>query len=427
MVKLYNDGKLWLVVNGKRRGFSIQRLLKGRKSRSQDRAIANIVRIFDELETASHGNVSPDPKTVEELRNMEWLEAKAVEFGLIKEQVIVTVEQLLDFFIKKNKSSWKKTTLYKWNVTTRTLVIGELGADKKFKEVTRGDADDLKANLSEVISKRTEKKISESHVSKMVANTRTLFGFAVKRGLLAMNPFDHIKRGNEQGDTSKRREVTAEVMQRVINAAPDAEWRLAIVMWRYTGARKSEPMNMKVRDVYLGGEQEGSVMHIVDAKLGHIKEVPVFPEIMPYLIELLELRSSPDEYLFPTLRRKGERIDKAFRGIIKKAGCEIWPRLFNNLRATRANEIERVHGGLLESKWVGHSSKTFMKHYGNVQQADIVAACGTVANTLQHGGAPGGTEPPRTEKKGYLPLPAPQCNLVQMASVPPLGLEPRTL
>jgi hypothetical protein len=52
----------------------------------------------------------------------------------------------------------------------------------------------------------------------------------------------------------------------------------------------------------------------------------------------------------------------------------------------RANEIERVHGGLLEPKWVGHSSKTLMKHYGNVQQADIVAGCGTVANTLQHGG-----------------------------------------
>jgi len=64
-----------------------------------------------------------------------------------------------------------------------------------------------------------------------------------------------------------------------------------------------------------------------------------------------------------------------------------------------------------------------MKHYGNVQQADIVAACGTVANTLQHGGAQGSTESPTTEKKGHLPLPAPQCNPVQMASVPPLGLE----
>ena len=170
MAKLYNDGKLWLVVNGKRRGFSIQRLLKGRKSRSQDRAIANIVRIFDELETAFHGNVSPDPKTVEELRNIEWLEAKAVEFGLIKEQVIVTVEQLLDFFISKNKSSWKKTTFYKWNVTTRTHIIGELGADKKIKEVTRGDADDLKVDLLAGTSERTGKKISESHVSKMVAN-----------------------------------------------------------------------------------------------------------------------------------------------------------------------------------------------------------------------------------------------------------------
>ena len=57
------------------------------------------------------------------------------------------------------------------------------------------------------------------------------------------------------------------------------------------------------------------------------------------------------------------------------------------------------------------------------QQADIVAACGTVANTLQHGGAPGGTEQPRTKKKSHLPLPAPECNPVQMAQMPPLGLE----
>ena len=42
---------------------------------------------------------------------------------------------------------------------------------------------------------------------------------------------------------------------------------------------------------------------------------------------------------------------------------------------------------------------------------------------VQHGGVQGSTESPRTEKKGYLPLPAPQCNPVQMASVPPLGLE----
>ena len=69
-----------------------------------------------------------------------------------------------------------------------------------------------------------------------------------------------------------------------------------------------------------------------------------------------------------------------------------------------------MHGGLLESKWVGHSSKTFMKHYGNVQKADIVAACGTVANTLQHGGAPGGTEQPRTKKKAT-------CRLMHLSAI----------
>ena len=54
---------------------------------------------------------------------------------------------------------------------------------------------------------------------------------------------------------------------------------------------------------------------------------------------------------------------------------------------------------------------------------DRVKLCGTVANTLQHGGAQGSTESPRTEKNGHLPLPAPQCNPVQMPQMPPLGLE----
>jgi hypothetical protein len=42
---------------------------------------------------------------------------------------------------------------------------------------------------------------------------------------------------------------------------------------------------------------------------------------------------------------------------------------------------------------------------------------------LQHGGAPSGTEQPITHEKGHLLLDAPQCNPVQMTSVPPLGLE----
>ena len=92
----------------------------------------------------------------------------------------------------------------------------------------------------------------------------------------------------------------------------------------------------------------------------------------------------------------------------------------------QANEIDRVHGGLLESKWVGHSSKTFMKHYGNVQQADIVAACGTVAKPLQHGGAQDGTVVLTTKEhheKSRKHDVAALCNILNPASVPPLGLE----
>ena len=72
------------------------------------------------------------------------------------------------------------------------------------------------------------------------------------------------------------------------------------------------------------------------------------------------------------------------------AGHQPWPAICNNIRAARANEIERVYGGSLESAWVGHDPKTYKRHYAQVQKSDLIRACAG-ANTLQHCGAGCGT------------------------------------
>ena len=53
----------------------------------------------------------------------------------------------------------------------------------------------------------------------------------------------------------------------------------------------------------------------------------------------------------------------------------------------------------------------------------LARASGTVAKPLQHGAARSRTRSEEPTKKGHLPLPAPECNPVQMAQMPPLGLE----
>ena len=196
------------------------------------------------------------------------------------------------------------------------------------------------------------------------------------------------------------------------------------------GARTTEPLELKVTDIH--HDASYTTINISDAKRQDdygkpvVRKVPVFPEMESYLLDGLETLNEGSVWLFPSLRNHGRSIDKPFKDIIKKAGHEPWPAICNNIRATRANEIERTYRGTLESAWVGHDPKTYRKHYSQVQEADLVRACTTGANMVQHGGVHSGTVVLATKEHHeqiHLQEVARLFRSVQMASVPPLGLE----
>ena len=433
MAKLNGDNRLWILVNGKRKSIRLNKLVEGELTRKRQRELANVVRLVGELESAHLAGTTPDPLVVSLVRDSSWLEEKCVKLGLIPIREAITVLELFDLYIEHKESSWKPNTLYKWDSVTRKHVVGGLGAHTRIKELTRSDADKLQLRLQTICSDRTGKRFSPSHISKLMANARSLFKFAVERELINKNVFDHIKRGREQKPASRCFEVNSELIQEIIEAAPCIEWRLLIAIWRWTGARKTEPLSIKVSDVKF--EAEYSTINIKDAKrkdeYGNsvIRTVPIFDEIQPYLMELLESLNDSEVWLFPTLRKYGTSIDKPFKDIIKKAGHQPWPAICNNLRSTRANEIERAYGGSLESAWVGHDPKTYKRHYAQVQKSDLIRACAG-ANMVQHGGAGCGTGNLVTKKphrKRQLQDSARLFRSLQMPQVPPLGLEPRTL
>ena len=99
----------------------------------------------------------------------------------------------------------------------------------------------------------------------------------------------------------------------------------------------------------------------------------------------------------------------------------------NNMRATRANEVEREFGTVAESNWIGHDPGTFRKHYSQVHVADMKKACAIDTNMTQNGGQQSCTESPEESEKASMQVSALLCNLLQTSQVPPLGLEPRTL
>jgi hypothetical protein len=55
---------------------------------------------------------------------------------------------------------------------------------------------------------------------------------------------------------------------------------------------------------------------------------------------------------------------------LKKAGVKAWPKLFQNLRASRATELAAAYPEYMAAAWCGHSEKIAVEHYWQITEDD---------------------------------------------------------
>ena len=103
------------------------------------------------------------------------------------------------------------------------------GSDRLLTEITAGDCDDWKAH-------QEAKGHAPATIGRNVKRARQYFQGAVRKRLLAENPMQDVK-APAQVNTARAFYVSCEVTERIIAAAPDAEWRLIVALARYGGLR----------------------------------------------------------------------------------------------------------------------------------------------------------------------------------------------
>jgi hypothetical protein len=70
-------------------------------------------------------------------------------------------------------------------------------------------------------------------------------------------------------------------------------------------------------------------------------------------------------------REAGKNSRTRFAKIIAKAGVEPWPKLFQNLRATRQTELAGEHPAHVVCDWMGNSQAVASKHYLHTTEEDF--------------------------------------------------------
>jgi site-specific recombinase XerD len=81
-----------------------------------------------------------------------------------------------------------------------------------------------------------------------MANCKTFFSYAESEELIEYNPFRN-QVSNTQDNEDGKMVISRSVIDEVIAAAPNADWKLLIALWRYTGLREMEPLELTWEDV----------------------------------------------------------------------------------------------------------------------------------------------------------------------------------
>ena len=338
----------------------------------------------------------------------EWLadlspimEAKLVAVGLIHPRDAVkelTLGEFLDAYLAR-RSDVKAGTAVFYGHTKRNL-LDVFGADRPLGSITPADADDFRRHLQTTVAesspakkgeKPTKKKaLAAATVARRCSLARTFFKDAVRRKLIAENPFDDVV-GGPSHNPARQHFIDHATINKVLEFAPNAEWKLMIAMSRFGGVRvPSEPCSMKWRDI----DWTGNRMTVHSPKTEHhvgkaTRLVPIFSELRPYLDEVFAAASkqfeqtvNPDDWILPAFRREAAQagnwrsvnLRTQFEKIIKRAGVDPWPRLWHNLRASRQTELEEQFPSHVVCAWLGNSEATARKHYLQVREVDFQKA-----------------------------------------------------
>lgn len=91
--------------------------------------------------------------------------------------------------------------------------------------------------------------------------------------------------------------------------------------------------------------------------------VPLFPELRPHLEEAFERAEEGSEFVISRYRSQDVNLRTQLLRIVKRAGLESWPKLWQNLRSTRETELAERFPLHVVCKWIGNTQPVAAKHY----------------------------------------------------------------
>ncbi len=343
----------------------------------------------------------------------------------------VTISRFTEQFIGGLVDAKPRTAV---NLGQTRRVLLEFFGDCPMQSVTPEKVADFQKHLMG--------RFAEATYRRHLGRGRQLWRAAAKRKLFAgENPFSEVST-TVRGNRERRRFIPREVIEKCIAAAPDAQWRLIIALSRYGGLRcPSETLALTWDCI----NWEHNRIRVPSPKTENhagkdCRIIPMFPELRKHLLDVFTESAPGVPWVITRYRHASVNLRTTFLKIIHRAGEKPWPKLFHNLRASRATELCEAYPAHVVADWLGHSEAIAQEHYLSTTDAHFERAIAEPENepssalkkaaqkAAQYGAKPDYTEPQgeddAMQKTQYLLDNANTCESVHITTLPPTGFEP---
>ena len=289
------------------------------------------------------------------------LHSKLVNVGLLETVKDTQLGSFCEAYIASRTDIKQQTRINL--LSSKRMLVEHFGADTDLRTITPAHVCEFKAALMT--------RYANATTGRTLRRGRQFFAHAVDAGIINRNPFDKLKIPS-QTNPSRLFFVNRETSQKVLDACPNLQWRLIFSLARFGGLRiPSELIGLQWNDVLWSQKK----IRVPSPKTEHIEGkdhrwVPLFPEIMEPLRQAFDIAKEGEQFIFPRTITGAVNLRKGLTSIIKKAGLSPWPKLFQNLRASRETELCQDYPLHVASKWIGNTPTVAMGHYLQVIDSD---------------------------------------------------------
>jgi integrase len=330
---------------------------------------------FEELEGVRRGGGSLPASLVEWVDTLDPdLRTKLEDAGLIEKRRRLTLGGFCDEFKVSRKSVATATAVRDRQVCD--LLIERFGADRMLESITVKDAEEWQQWLASHANKRDSKRksLGANTVRRRTGVARQIFATAIRWKVLRENPFRGLA-ATVRENKERQEFIPWESVAAVIKVAPTTEWKALIAFCRLVGPRvPSELAGLRWSDL----DFENRRIVLRSPKTAHhggdhaMRSCPMFPELVPYLEALSEVVGPGLEVplsapVFPMAVDPRVNLRTGLRRYIVRAGLEIWPKLFHNLRSSRETELLSVYPVADVCRWFGHSPAVAARFYAQAR------------------------------------------------------------